>query len=112
MNQWIKTSMVLLVFASLFLVGPVTAALNTITTGAIVFIGEDGLDITSAMGGDTRIGWWASGACDCNKLSRLYYYRIKLLQVSMSPQQNFYPTRVHGTALTHQGMQMGQHLPW
>lgn len=61
-DHWKKTSLVLVVFASLFLVGPATAALNTITTGAIVFIGEDGLDISSAMGGDTRIGWWASGA--------------------------------------------------
>lgn len=62
MNHMVKTSIVLLVFASLFLVGPVTAAINTITTGAPVFIGEDGLDITGAMGGDSRIGWWASGA--------------------------------------------------
>jgi len=61
-NNMLKTGIVLLVFASLFLVGPVTAAINTITTGATVFIGEDGLDITGAMGGDFRIGWWASGA--------------------------------------------------
>jgi hypothetical protein len=58
----VKTGMILLVFASLFLVGPVTAAINTITTGSTVFIGEDGLDITGAIGGDARIGWWASGA--------------------------------------------------
>jgi hypothetical protein len=58
----VKTSIVLLVFASLFLIGPVTAAINTITSGSIVFIGEDGLDITGAMSGDSRIGWWASGA--------------------------------------------------
>ena len=58
----VKTGIVILVFASFFLVGPVTAAINTITTGATVFIGEDGLDITGAMGGDSRIGWWASGA--------------------------------------------------
>jgi hypothetical protein len=62
MNHVSKTGIVILVFASLFLVGPVTAAINTITTGATVFIGEDGLDITGAMGGDSRIGWWASGA--------------------------------------------------
>ncbi len=61
-NHMVKTGIVLLVFASLFLVLPVTAAINTITTGAPVFIGEDGLDITGAMGGDSRIGWWASGA--------------------------------------------------
>jgi hypothetical protein len=58
----VKTGIVLLMLASLFLIGPVTAAINTITTGSIVFIGEDGLDITSAVGGDSRIGWWASGA--------------------------------------------------
>jgi hypothetical protein len=61
-NHVFKTGIVLLVFASLFLVLPVTAAINTITTGAPVFIGEDGLDITGAMGGDSLIGWWASGA--------------------------------------------------
>ncbi len=58
----VKTGMVVLVLVSFFLVGPVSAAINTITTGSIVFIGEDGLDITSAVGGDSRIGWWASGA--------------------------------------------------
>ncbi len=58
----VKTSILVLVFASLFLVGPVTAAINSITPGATVFIGEEGLDITGAMGGDSRIGWWASGA--------------------------------------------------
>lgn len=61
-NHVFKAGVVLLVFASLVLVGPVTAAINTITTGATVFIGEDGLDITVPMGGDSRIGWWASGA--------------------------------------------------
>jgi len=57
-----KTSIVLLVLASLFLVGPVTAAINVIAPGNTVFIGEDGLDISGAVGGATRIGWWASGA--------------------------------------------------
>lgn len=52
----------ILVFASFCLFGPVTAAINTITAGSTVFIGEDGLDITGAVGGATRIGWWASGA--------------------------------------------------
>jgi hypothetical protein len=62
MSREIKTGMLLLVFASFFLTGPVTAAINTIPAGGTVFIGEDGLDITGAMGGDFRIGWWASGA--------------------------------------------------
>jgi hypothetical protein len=61
MKHLIKTSIVL-VFASLFLVGSVTAGINTILTGNTVFIGEEGLDISSALGGDTQIGWWASGA--------------------------------------------------
>ena len=61
-NRVIKTGILVLVFASLLLVGPVTAAINTITTGATVFVGEDELDITGAMGGDSRLGWWASGA--------------------------------------------------
>ena len=62
LDHVVKTGLIMLVLAALFLVGPVSAAINTITTGGIVFIGEDGLDITSAIGGDARIGWWASGA--------------------------------------------------
>ena len=61
-NRVIKASIVLLVVVSLFLIGPVTGAINTITTGATVFVGEDELDITGAIGGDSRLGWWASGA--------------------------------------------------
>jgi PGF-CTERM protein len=33
-----------------------------INQGATVYIGEEGLDITNAMGGSTQIGWWASGS--------------------------------------------------
>lgn len=62
MNRMVKAGIVILVLASFLVVGPVAAAINTITTGATVFIGEDGLDITGALGGDSRIGWWASGA--------------------------------------------------
>ena len=61
-NRVIKASVVILVFTSLFLIGPVTGAINTITAGATVFVGEDELDITGAIGGDSRLGWWASGA--------------------------------------------------
>ncbi len=39
-----------------------TAAINTVKQGNAVFIGEEGLDISAAMGPDTRIGWWASAA--------------------------------------------------
>jgi len=47
-----------------FLIGSVGAAsqISTINPGNSVFIGEQGLDITAAMQGDTQLGWWASGA--------------------------------------------------
>lgn len=51
-----------LVCLSLFCTGPVAAAINEISQGNVVFIGEEGLDISAAMGSDTRIGWWASAA--------------------------------------------------
>jgi hypothetical protein len=54
--------LVVLVCVILFCAGPVNAAINTISQGNTVFIGEEGLDITAAMGPDTRIGWWASAA--------------------------------------------------
>jgi hypothetical protein len=38
------------------------AAISTIAAGNTVFLGEEGLDITAAMSGNTRIGWWASAA--------------------------------------------------
>ena len=46
------------------LIVPVMAAgaYTTIQQGGYVFIGEQGLDLTHAMAGDTAIGWWASGA--------------------------------------------------
>ncbi len=39
-----------------------TAAINTIGQGNVVFVGEEGLDISAALGPDTQIGWWASAA--------------------------------------------------
>ena len=46
------------------LIGPALAAgaFTTIQQGGTVFIGEQGLDITGALGSDSSIGWWASGA--------------------------------------------------
>ena len=54
--------LIVLVCIFLFCVGPATAAINTIKQGNAVFIGEEGLDISAAMGPDTKIGWWASAA--------------------------------------------------
>jgi len=45
------------------LASPVMAgAYSTIQQGGTVFIGEQGLNVNAAIGGDTSIGWWASGA--------------------------------------------------
>jgi hypothetical protein len=46
----------------LLLVAPAMADLTTISQGNTVFIGEQNLNIANAMGSDTQIGWWASGA--------------------------------------------------
>jgi len=50
---------------------PFTSAVTVgkyINQGAIVFIGEEGLDITDAINGSDYIGWWGSGA-DITKTS-------------------------------------------
>ena len=53
----------LIVLGILFLlVVPAMAEVNKISQGDTVFLGEQGLDISNAMGTDTQIGWWASGA--------------------------------------------------
>ncbi|MFY9800389.1 MAG: DUF3821 domain-containing protein [Methanoregula sp.] len=54
--------LIILISISLLCVVPAIAAINTISQGNFVFIGEEGLDISAAMGPDTRIGWWASAA--------------------------------------------------
>jgi hypothetical protein len=41
---------------------PTMAAVTTISQGNTVFIGEEGLDVSNAVGVDNQIGWWASGA--------------------------------------------------
>lgn len=83
MKHIVKTS-ILLVFASLFLVGSVTAGINTILTGNTVFIGEEGLDISGALGGDTQIGWWASGASitDSSASSTIFVTNPKQFYIS------------------------------
>jgi hypothetical protein len=62
MDDKIGKNLFLLVIFSLCCAGPATAAINTISQGNAVFIGEGGLNISAAMGPDTRIGWWASAA--------------------------------------------------
>ncbi|MGB7787398.1 DUF3821 domain-containing protein [Methanoregula sp.] len=55
-------ALAILAISCFLLIGFAGAAINTINPGNTVFIGEQGLDITAAMQGDTQIGWWASGA--------------------------------------------------
>ena len=59
-----KNSVLLLFFLLLLLIpaSAAAAALNAITQGSTVFIGEQGLDISAAVGADTKIGWWGAGA--------------------------------------------------
>jgi hypothetical protein len=41
---------------------PAADPISTIAQGNTVFLGEEGLDISAAMGTYTQIGWWASAA--------------------------------------------------
>jgi hypothetical protein len=43
------------------LILPASAAVNQIAQGGDVFIGEEGLDVTAAVGNFTQIAWFASG---------------------------------------------------
>ncbi|MFA4877430.1 MAG: DUF3821 domain-containing protein [Methanoregula sp.] len=52
----------LLLIGALFFSVSAQGAVTTVSQGNTVFIGEQGLDISAAMGPDTSIGWWASGA--------------------------------------------------
>lgn len=49
-------------FLLLLMIVPVTAGYTTITQGGTIFIGEEGLDVTAAIGGDTAVGWWGPGS--------------------------------------------------
>jgi len=53
---------VFVVFFVLIMITPVSAELRTIDKGATIFIGENNLDITKAVGSSNSIGWWASAA--------------------------------------------------
>lgn len=62
MKARLRYTLVIVMLVLFFLMGPVSAAITTIPAGGSVFIGEQGLDVTLAMDGDTQIGWWASAA--------------------------------------------------
>ena len=58
----VRLGIVLMCLCLLVVPAMAAGAYTTIQQGGYVFIGEQGLDVTAAMGGDTAIGWWASGA--------------------------------------------------
>jgi len=66
MTNKLQLAFALIATVTLFVVFPVTAAINTISQGNTVFIGEQGLDVsgvcTPACSAGTQLGWWASGA--------------------------------------------------
>jgi PGF-CTERM protein len=72
MTKRLTIALVALAMFVLAAVMPVSATLSAdgnyyvvapgINQGATVFIGEQGLDVTNALGGSTKIGWWASAA--------------------------------------------------
>jgi PGF-CTERM protein len=72
MTKRFTIALVALAMFVLVAVLPVSATLSAdgnyyvvapgINAGATVFIGEQGLDVTNALGGATKIGWWASAA--------------------------------------------------
>lgn len=61
-TNYLLTGVILAI--SCLIIIPVGGALpiSTIRPGNTIFIGEQGLDITAALDGDTILGWYASGA--------------------------------------------------
>jgi hypothetical protein len=97
--------LVALVCVILFCSGLVNAAINTISQGNTVFIGEEGLDISAAMGPDTQIGWW-SPAADIAKTSpgKTIDLRGRITSFMVTPSEfsgftgNWYRINNQGTA--------------
>jgi hypothetical protein len=61
MNYYPTKGIFLIFITFIILAYPVGAALNTIAAGDTVFIGEQGLDISSQIPAVTAIGWWSPG---------------------------------------------------
>ncbi len=60
MNLYSTHGIFLFFIAFVVLTFPVGASLNTIGAGDTVFIGEQGLNISGPLAGDTMIGWWST----------------------------------------------------
>ena len=61
MNARIAVVMMVLV-ACAFIALPASAALNKVSQGGDVFIGEKNLDVSAAAGSAKQIAWWQPGS--------------------------------------------------
>jgi len=57
-----RPCLLLIIGLCIFTVPAMAGGYTTIQQGNTVFIGEQGLDVSAALGSDSAIGWWASGA--------------------------------------------------
>ena len=57
-----RLCLILILCLCVFVIPAMAGAYTTIPQGSTVFIGEQGLDVSAAVGSDPAIGWWASGA--------------------------------------------------
>ena len=62
MMKWRTKICLTVMLGILLLVFPAIAAINTISQGNTVFLGEDGLDVSSFAPSGTTFGYWKSGA--------------------------------------------------
>jgi hypothetical protein len=85
MMKWSTKLCVTVLLGSLILVFPAMAAIDTISQGNTVFLGEDGLNISGALGADSQIGWWASGAAIATSSPDDTYPITAATKLSVSP---------------------------
>lgn len=55
-------AILLIAGAGLLMAPAMAGGYTTVSQGGTVFLGEQGLDVSAALGSDISIGWWASGA--------------------------------------------------
>jgi hypothetical protein len=112
MVTMLKRISLILAISILFIMSSAQAAppISTVNPGTMVFIGEQGLDISPAMNGDTLLGWWASGAPVSTSspdqtvsVSNPASFSVSPSQFSSYPGQWFHlssPSKANGTAFT------------
>ena len=61
-NILVRTTALVLIIASCIVMHTLAAGLNSIPLGGTVYLGEEGLDITAAVGASNQIAWFPSTA--------------------------------------------------